>query len=329
MARILLRIDLWINAQSLPRFRTASWQYGQAARHGVFVAAIDAGSFAKAAEALDLSAVMVGKHIHALEAALGARLLERTTRRHALTEFGAAYLERCKDVLASVRSADGVAEALRAVPQGRLRVTAPVAYGAHRLMPVIAQYMAAHPQVEVELALNDRVVDLAEEGFDCGIRSGAASEVEPWVSRPLARSCMFAVASPGFIARHGAPAHPSALEALPLLAFSAWGPDHSWRFTRSGETVQVPVRGPLVTNNGQALLAAALAGVGVIVQADALLEPTLAAGAVLRLLPEWRLPSREIRIVRRPEARPSAKLRSFVDFVAERLGPAQDQAPSA
>ncbi len=291
----------------------------------VFVAAIDAGSFAGAAEALGLSAVMVGKHIHALEVALGARLLERTTRRHALTEIGAAYLERCKDVLASVRSADGVAEALRAVPQGRLRVTAPVAYGAHRLMPVVAHYMAAHPQVQVELALNDRVVDLAEEGFDCGIRSGPASE-EPWVSRPLARSRMFAVASPDFIARHGAPAHPSALEALPLLAFSAWGPDHAWRFTRGAETLHVPVRGPLVTNNGQALLAAALAGVGVIVQADALLEPALAAGQVIRLLPEWRLPTREIRIVRRPEARPSAKLRSFVDFVVDRLGPADGEA---
>jgi DNA-binding transcriptional LysR family regulator len=285
----------------------------------VFVATIDAGSFAAAAEALDLSAVMVGNHIRALEAQLGARLLERTTRRHRLTEIGAAYLERCRDVLASVRSADGVAEALRAVPQGTLRVTAPVAYGAHRLTPVIGDYLAAHPQVKVELSLNDRMVDLAEEGFDCGVRSGTPVD-EGLIARPLKRSRMFAVASPAFVARHGMPRHPSDLEPLPLLGFAAWGADHAWRFTRGDETVHVPVRGPLHTNNGQALLAAAMAGVGVIVQADPLLAPAIAAGQVVRLLPEWELPTRDVFIVRLPEARPSAKLRSFVDFVVERLG---------
>lgn len=285
----------------------------------VFVATVDAGSFAAAAEALDLSAVMVGKHIRALEEQLGARLLERTTRRHSLTEIGAAYLERCRDVLASVHTADGVAESLRAMPQGVLRVTAPVAYGAHRLTPVIGEYIAAYPQVKVELSLNDRVVDLAEEGFDCGIRSGAAID-ERLIARPLALARMYAVASPAWVAHHGQPKHPSELEAFPLLGFAAWGPNHSWRFTRDGETVHVPVRGPLTTNNGQALLAAAMAGVGVIVQADALLGPALASGQVVQLLPDWELPTRQVQIVRLPEARPSAKLRTFVDFVVERLG---------
>jgi len=285
----------------------------------VFVATVDAGSFAAAAEALDLSAVMVGKHIRALEDLLGARLLERTTRRHALTEIGAAYLERCRDVLASVHTADGVAESLRAMPQGVLRVTAPVAYGAHRLTPVIGDYIAAYPQVKVDLVLNDRVVDLAEEGFDCGIRSGAAVD-ERLIARPLALARMFAVASPAWVARHGQPKHPSDLEAFPLLGFATWGPNHSWRFTRDGQTVHVPVRGPLTTNNGQALLAAAMAGVGVIVQADALLGPALASGQVVQLLPEWQLPTRQVHIMRLPEARPSAKLRTFVDFVVERLG---------
>jgi len=285
----------------------------------VFVATVDAGSFAAAAEALDLSAVMVGKHIRALEEQLGARLLERTTRRHALTEIGAAYLERCRDVLASVHTADGVAESLRAMPQGVLRVTAPVAYGAHRLTPVIAEYIAAYPQVKVDLSLNDRVVDLAEEGFDCGVRSGAAVD-ERLIARPLALARMFAVASPAWVARHGQPRHPSELEAFPLLGFAAWGTNHSWRFTQGSETVHVPVRGPFSTNNGQALLAAAMAGVGVIVQADALLGPALASGQVVQLLPKWELPTRQVHIMRLPEARPSAKLRTFVDFVVERLG---------
>ncbi|WP_198086777.1 LysR family transcriptional regulator [Variovorax sp. E3] len=285
----------------------------------VFVATVDAGSFAAAAEALDLSAVMVGKHIRALEEQLGARLLERTTRRHALTEIGAAYLERCRDVLASVHTADGVAESLRAVPQGLLRVTAPVAYGSHRLTPVIGDYIAAYPRVKVELSLSDRVVDLAEEGFDCGLRSGPTFD-DSLIARPLALTRMFAVASPAWVARHGQPKHPSDLEAFALLGFTSWGPNHEWRFTRQGKTVHVPVRGPLTADNGQALLAAAIAGVGVIVQADALLGPALASGQVVQLLPDWELPTRAMHLMRLPEARPSAKLRSFVDFVVERLG---------
>ena len=171
----------------------------------------------------------------------------------------------------------------------------------------------------MELSLNDRVVDLAEEGFDCGIRSGAAVD-ERLIARPLALSRMYAVASPEWVARHGQPKHPSELEAFPLLGFATWGPDHAWRFTRKGKTVHVPVRGPLTTNNGQALLAAAMAGVGVIVQADALLGPAIASGQVVRLLPGWELPTRQVHIMRLPETRPSAKLRTFVDFVVERLG---------
>lgn len=284
----------------------------------VFVATVDAGSFAAAAEVLDLSAVMVGKHIRTLETQLGARLLERTTRRHALTEIGTAYLERCRDVLASVHTADRVAESLRSMPQGVLRVTAPVAYGAHKLTPVIGDYIAAYPLVQVDLNLSDRVVDLVEEGFDCGIRSGAAVD-ERLIARPLALARMFAVASPAWVARHGQPKHPSDLEAFPLLSHAAWGPTHAWRFTRDSRTVRVPVRGPLTTNNSEALLAAAMAGVGVIVQADALLELAIASGRVVQLLSEWELPTRPIYIVRMPEARPSAKVRTFFDFVAARL----------
>ncbi|MEP6721145.1 MAG: LysR substrate-binding domain-containing protein, partial [Variovorax sp.] len=139
------------------------------------------------------------------------------------------------------------------------------------------------------------------------------------IARPLALARMFAVASPAWVARHGQPKHPSDLEAFPLLSFAAWGPTHSWRFTRDGQTVRVPVRGPFTTNNGHALLAAAMAGSGVIVQADALLDLPLASGRVVQLLPDWELPTREVHIVRLPEARPSAKIRTFIDFVAERL----------
>lgn len=289
----------------------------------VFVRVAELGSFAAAAAELSLSPTMVANHVRALERQVGACLLDRTTRRHTLTEIGAAYVDRCREVLASVHAADHLAEAMRAVPQGTLRISAPVTWGAHRLVPVIGAYMAAHTQVKIELSLNDRVVDLADEGFDCAVRSGALTD-DRLIARPLKRARMLAAASPAYLARRGTPREPRELQDHQLLAFSAWGRDHVWRFTRLGETVPVPVRGPLVTNNGQALLTAARAGMGVVVQADALLEPAVAAGELVQLLPDWALPTRAMQIVRLPEARPSAKLRTFVDFVVERLGEVVD-----
>jgi DNA-binding transcriptional LysR family regulator len=285
----------------------------------VFVRVVELGSFTAAADEAGLSTTMVANHVRALEQQLGARLLDRTTRRHRLTEIGAAYLERCRDVLSSVQAADRVADALRAMPQGTLRVTAPVSWGAHRLTPVIGDYLAAHPQVGVELSLSDRVVDLHEEGFDVGIRSGPLRD-DSLVARALAPSRMFAVASPAYIERHGMPAHPAELEGHNCLGFAAWGRDHHWRFTRDDEEVRVPVRGRLGCNLGQALLTAALCGIGVVVQADVLLAPAIAAGQLVPLLPDWALPVRAVHVVRRYEARPTAKVRSFVDFVVERLG---------
>ncbi len=285
----------------------------------VFARVAEQGSFAAVARELGLSQTMVANHVRALESALDARLLDRTTRRHALTEIGAAYLERCRDVLASVQAADHVAEALRAVPQGTLRVSAPVSWGTHCLVPVLGAYMARHPQVRVELSLNDRVVDLAEEGFDCGFRSGELADLG-LIARPLRRSQMRVAASPGYLAHHGTPRKPEDLRRHALLGFAPWGRDPQLRFERAGETVRVPVRGPLVINNGQALLAAALAGIGVAVQADVLLDPAIARGELVRLLPRWSLPSRPLHVVRLAQARPSAKLRTFVDFVVEQLG---------
>ena len=285
----------------------------------VFVRVVEKGSFTAAADEFALSTTMVANHIRALEQQLGARLLERTTRRHHLTEIGAAYLERCRDVLSSVQAAEQVAEALRATPQGTLRVTASVSWGAHRLVPVIGAYLAAHPQVQVELDLNNRVVDLLEEGFDVAVRSGTLRD-ERLVARPLRPSQMYAVASPDYLQRHGRPRHPRDLRRHNCLGFTPWGREHHWRFTRDDEKELVPVHGALTCNNGEALLAAALSGIGVVVQADVLLDAAIAAGQLVRLLPRWQLPLRPLHVVRRFEARPSAKLRSFVDFVVAQLG---------
>ncbi|MDE2429569.1 MAG: LysR family transcriptional regulator [Burkholderiales bacterium] len=285
----------------------------------VFVVAATTDSFAAAAEQLDISAVMVGKHVRALEQQLGASLIERTTRRQTLTEIGASYLERCRAALASVEAADRVAETLRAVPQGQLRVTAPMAYGTHRLMPVINDYAILYPQVCIDLMLDDRIIDMAKESVDVAIRSGVL-EAPDLIARPLQRTRMLAAASPAYLARHGVPLHPSDLLQHNCLAFAAWGSNHHWRFRQADALVPVPVRGSFVSNHGEALVAAALADRGVIVQNDALLEPYIRSGKLQALLTEWELPSRAMHLLRRAEARPSAKVRSFVDFVLARLG---------
>ena len=285
----------------------------------VFVEVAESGSFAAVAAARDLSPTMVANHVRGLEARLGERLIERTTRKHRLTEVGLAYLERCRDVLASAKAADQVGEALRSEPTGVLRVTAPVSYGAHRVAPLLGEYLTKFPRVEVELSLSDRVVDLVDEGFDVGIRSGTSAD-DSVVALPVLPSQMRVVASRSYLKHRRAPKRPEELEQHQCLAFAAWGPNHAWRFTRGPETVHVPVRGRLSCNNGQALLAAALAGVGVIVQADVLLDPVLEAGNLVRLLPDWSLPARSIFVVRRSDVRPSSKVRSFVDFLKRKLG---------
>jgi DNA-binding transcriptional LysR family regulator len=283
----------------------------------VFAAAATAGSFAAAAQELGMSAVMVGKHVQALEQQLGARLIERSTRRQALTEIGAAYLERCCDVLAGVDAADRVAENLRAEPQGSLRISAPATYGEQRLAPIIGAYAALYPQVNIDLVLSNRVVDMAEEGIDVAIRSGPIADTG-LIARPLRPGRVLAAASPGYLKRCGTPRHPSDLATHNCLMFA--GASSTWRFARDGEEVSVQARGTLASNTGASLVAAAIAGMGVAVQADLLMEPALESGKLKRLLPKWELPSRPLHILRRPESRPSAKVRSFVDFVLDRLG---------
>lgn len=285
----------------------------------VFAAAATAGSFAAAAQELGLSPVMVGKHVQALEQQLGARLIERTTRRQVLTEIGAVYLERCRDVLAGVEAADQVAEHLRAEPQGSLRISAPVTYGERRVMAVIGAYSALYPQVGIDLMLNNRVVDMADEGIDIAFRSGPLADTG-LIARPLRPGRTLIAASPAYLARHGTPRHPSELARHNCLLFAGSGADPVWRLRRGKELAEVKVSGSFSSNTGSSLASAAIAGMGVVAQADLLLEQELEAGRLVRLFPKWDMPLRPLHVVRRPEARPSAKIRSFVDFVLERLG---------
>jgi DNA-binding transcriptional LysR family regulator len=285
-----------------------------------FVKAVEAGSFAAAADALGLSAPMVGKHVRMLEDRLGVRLINRTTRRQSLTDTGQCFYERCKAVLTEVEAAESCAAESRATPRGRLRVNAPVTFGAHCLAPVLPEYLLAYPEVSVDLSLNDRIVDLVEEGYDAVFRVGALSD-SSLIARPLAPYRLVACASPSYLAEHGAPSSPADLGDHECLGFVHWAPRGSWEFKDANGTARTAsITGRLTANNGQALRAAALAGFGIILQPRALVADDLEAGRLVQLLPDYEPPSRSMHILFAPGERTGPKLRSFVDFVVKRFG---------
>lgn len=285
----------------------------------VFVAAVDSGSFTAAAEAFNISPVMVGKHIRALEERLGARLLTRTTRRQSLTEIGRQYCERCRQILADIRAAESGAEAMRATPRGTLKINAPLSFGTQRLAPAIADYLALYPEVSVDLNLNDRVIDLVEEGYDMAVRIGALHD-SSLIARPLVPYRMLICASPDYLARAGVPATPADLAAHQCLDFMHWNKRLRWKLNDAdGEESEVPAS-RFRSNNGQALRMAALRGHGIVMQAELLLGEDIAAGRLVPLLEDYLPAPRPIHLVYPRDRQPTPKLTTFIDFMLERFG---------
>lgn len=285
----------------------------------VFVRVAEKGSFAAVAEEFGVSGTMVGKHVQTLERRLGGRLVARTTRRQSLTDLGAEFYERARSILAEVESADGLAEEMRSQPRGTLRVSAPTALGAELLVDAIADYRRAYPEVEVELSVTDRVVDLVDEGFHVAVRTGEGVD-QGLVERKLRPYRVAACASPAYLAERPAIREPEDLLQHSRLSFAHWGEHPVWRFRRGDETRPVPVAGAFRSDNVVALRRAAIAGLGVAVLAEALIEEELAASRLQRILSEWHLKARPTVLVWPPHMRASAKLRSFVEFIGERLG---------
>jgi DNA-binding transcriptional LysR family regulator len=287
----------------------------------VFVRAADLGSFAAAATVMGLSPQMVAKHVISLEDRLGARLLNRTTRKQVLTELGRAYHERCKMILAEADAAEALAQDMRAVPRGRLRVNAPVTFGSHSLVPLVTRYLRAHPQVEVDLSLSDRLVDLVEDGYEAVIRLGPVADTM-LVARPLASYRLIACASPAYLAARGTPAAPADLASHECLGFAYWsGPlRRQWRFSREGREWDAPVTGRLQVNDWKALLRAALDGFGIALGPEVALAEELRDGRLVRILPGYEGPSRPMHLLYAADRRMTPKLRGFIDAVLAEFG---------
>ncbi|WP_449410390.1 LysR family transcriptional regulator [Methylobacterium komagatae] len=292
----------------------------------VFAKVADLGSFAAAAEAADISAAMVGKHVRQLEGHLGVRLLNRTTRRQSLTDAGRSFLERTRIVLAELEAAEAIAADSRARPRGELRINAPVSFGTYCLSPQLPEYMAANPEVTVRLTLSDRVVDLVDEGYDCVFRAGTLHD-SSLIARGLRPLKLIPAASPAYLERHGRPEHPSDLARHACLGFSGSALEERWTFDGDAGEVVVPIGSRFSANSGHALRQAALAGMGVIHHAEDLLAEDLASGRLVRILPDWRS-ERPLHILYAPDRRLTPKLRSFLDFAATCFGNARDQGAS-
>ena len=283
-----------------------------------FVRTVERGSFAAAASGGDLSPTMIGNHIRYLEQRLGALLLHRTTRRHNLTEFGRAYYERCRQILGDIEAAEASADEIQAGPRGLLRITAPVTLGTTILPRLLAQYLRLNPQVQIELVLQDQRVDLLADLIDIAIRAGVLRD-SGLIARALPPMPLVVCASPTYLCEHGTPRIPEDLGTHHCLDFAHAADAALWRFTGPKGRIDVAVSGPLRSNNGQALRVAAVEGSGVVMQPEILVGEDLAAGRLVRLLPDYNPPSLPLHVLTLPDRRPTPKLRGFVKFIVERL----------
>lgn len=281
-----------------------------------FAAVVDAGSFVKAAETLGASKAAVSRYVSELEARLGVRLLQRTTRRLSLTEEGRVFHARCRELLAGVEEAEAEISSRTGVARGLVKVSAPVTFGVRHLAPLWGEFRALHPQVRLDVTLADRIVDLVEEGYDLAIRI-ATLPSSTLVSRRLATTRMVLCASPRYLEEHGAPAHPAQLADHAVIAYSYWSTGDEWQFEGPDGPVAVTTRPCMHTNSGDTCRAMALADQGVILQPTFMVGEDLKSGALVELLPGFRSLELGIYAVYPTRKHVPRKVRVLVDFLAD------------
>jgi len=280
-----------------------------------FNAVVEAGSFVKAANALDISNAAVSRYVVDMETRLGVRLLHRTTRRLSLTEEGQVFYARSKELLAELQEAEDEITARSDAASGLLRVNAPFTFGILHLAPLWGAFKALHPKVSLDITLADRLVDLVEEGYDVAIRI-AMLENSSLVSKRLATTRIVVCASPQYLAQHGTPQHPSELTDHAIISYSYLSTKDEWKFTGPQGPVSVKTNPCIHTNSGDTCRAAALAHQGVILQPTFLVGQDLKDGTLVELMPEYRSIELGIYAVYPTRKHVSAKVRALIDFLA-------------
>lgn len=284
-----------------------------------FVRVVALGSYAEAGRALGLTRSAVSKAVMELEQLLGARLLDRTTRRVSATEAGLAYYESCVDILARVDETEMQVSRLHDEPKGVLKINAPVSFGVLHLGPLIAQLMASYPALKIELTLNDRFIDPIEEGVDVTIRIGVLAD-SSLIARRLATARRVLVAAPAYLKELGVPKRPEDLMQHRCLNYGHTTTLQRWQLTRDGQPINAAINSVLCSNNGDVLRAAALGGQGITKLPTFLVGPDVKAGRLNVVLPETPPTGLGLFALYAPNRYLAAKTRLLVDFLASAFG---------
>lgn len=284
----------------------------------VFVAVVAAGSFSGGARALRMPLPTVSRKVAELEAGLGARLLTRSTRQLALTEAGSDYLASCKRILEQVAAAERAAAGEHQAPRGELALTAPIVLGRLHVLPLVADFLALHPQINVQLRLADRSLQLLDEHLDLAVRVGALPD-SALVAVRVAALREVVCASPAYLAKHGAPKNPGELGGHDCISFAGLAGGAGWSFGRQRELRSVPVRTRLLVNTAEAAVDAAIAGVGLTRVLSYQVSGALRSGALALVLRKFEPAPIPVSLVYNRQPLLPAKLRAFLDFVAPRL----------
>lgn len=286
-----------------------------------FVRAAEARSFTGAAKRLGLTPSAISKAIAKLEAEVGVALLHRTSRSVTLTPEGAAFYERCRQIVSDMEEARQAVSSAQAEPRGHLRVSLPLAYGRLEVMPLLAGFLERNPELTVDANLTDRAVDLAEEGYDVAVRIGRRSEAR-LVAERICRTRMITAASPAYLRAREVPRTPEALDAHNCIGFMlpSTGALLDWAFERDGRSVTLAVRGNLTVNTVEAQIEAAVAGAGVIQTLDFMARRAIDDGRLVPLLQDYVSMGPSVFALYPENRRLSARIRVFVDFLIARLG---------
>ena len=284
----------------------------------VFCTVVDIGTFVGAADALEMSKAAISRYVSALEERLGARLLHRTTRKLSLTEEGRQFYHQAREVLALMDQAEEAVSSAAPEPSGVLRVNAPVSFGVLHLAPLWGAFMSAHPNVELDISLNDRLVDLVDEGFDAAIRI-ARMENSSLVGRRLAGTRMCLCASPDYLASHPPLRTLADLAEHGVIAYTNFATGNEWLFDGPDGRVSVRTRSSVRCNNGDTCRSIALAGGGIALQPSFMVGEDLRSGALVEILPEYRSIELGIYVVYPTRKHLASKVRALISFLTERF----------
>ena len=285
----------------------------------VFVGVVEQGSFARAAERMDMSTSAVSRHVAELEAHLDTRLLNRTTRRISITESGQAFYERTLQLLADLDEAEAAASSSTATPRGTIRLTCSINFGVPHLAPAIGAFQARYPEVLFDVSASDRFVDLVEEGLDLAIRIGDLGNAN-LIARKIGQMQLITCASPAYLKRHGTPKRPEELATHNCLTYEYAPVKNQWRFQdKHGNALKIHIAGSVNANNGEMLAAIASEGVGIAHEPDFIVNPRIDAGLLVPILLKYQPLPLSIYAVYPSRRHLSAKVRAFVDFLTARF----------